>query len=50
MNVPRYKLDNSQRGSESRSTKLYLRNRRGSMLEAEIDVNSLDEKANSDHR
>ncbi|KAL0816629.1 hypothetical protein Bca101_073073 [Brassica carinata] len=50
MNVPRYKLDNSQRGSESGSTKLYLRNRRGSMLEAEIDVNSLDGKAKSDHR
>ncbi|KAG2271674.1 hypothetical protein Bca52824_066229 [Brassica carinata] len=50
MNVPRYKLDNSQRGSESGSMKLYLRNRRGSMLEAEIDVNSLDGKAKSDNR
>lgn len=50
MNVPRYKLDNSQRGFESGSTKLYLRNRRGSMLEAEIDVNSLDGKAKSDNR
>ncbi|KAF2548791.1 hypothetical protein F2Q70_00023212 [Brassica cretica] len=50
MNVPRYKLDNSQRGSELGSMKLYLRNRRGSVLEAEIDVNSLDGKANSDHR
>ncbi|KAF2548786.1 hypothetical protein F2Q70_00023217 [Brassica cretica] len=50
MNVPRYKLDNSQRGPESGSTKLYLRNRRGSMLDAEIDVNSLDGKAKSDNR
>ncbi|KAF3611117.1 hypothetical protein DY000_02050226 [Brassica cretica] len=50
MNVPRYKLDNSQRGSELGSMKLYLRNRRGSMLEAEIDVNSLDGKAKSDNR
>lgn len=50
MNVPRYKLDNSHRGSESGSMKLYLRNRRGSMLDAEIDVNSLDGKAKSDHR
>ncbi|KAL0743413.1 hypothetical protein Bca4012_084926 [Brassica carinata] len=50
MNVPRYKLDYSQRGSESGSMKLYLRNRRSSMLEAEIDVNSLDGKAKSDNR
>ncbi|CAH8284569.1 unnamed protein product [Eruca vesicaria subsp. sativa] len=50
MNVPRYKLDSSQRGSELGSMKLYLRNRRGSMLDAEIDVSSLDGKAKSDNR
>lgn len=51
MNVPRYKLDYSQRGSESGSMKLYLRNRRGgSMLDGELDVSSLDGKAKSDHR
>lgn len=51
MNVPRYKLDYSQRGSESGSMKLYLRNRRGgSILDGEIDVSSLDGKAKSDHR
>ncbi|KAJ0264325.1 hypothetical protein HA466_0026970 [Hirschfeldia incana] len=50
MNVPRYKLDYSQRGSESGSMKLYLRNRRGSILDGEIDVSSLDGKAKSDNR
>ncbi|CAH2053448.1 unnamed protein product [Thlaspi arvense] len=50
MNVPRYKLDNSQRGPVSSSLRLYLRNRRTSMLDTEIDVDSLDGRAKSDNR
>ncbi|ESQ48150.1 hypothetical protein EUTSA_v10019937mg [Eutrema salsugineum] len=50
MNVPRYKLDNSQRGPGSGSMRLYLRNRRSSMLDTEIDVDSLDGRAKSDNR
>ncbi|KFK39103.1 hypothetical protein AALP_AA3G201300 [Arabis alpina] len=51
MNVPRYKLDNSQRGPGSSSMRFYQRNKRtSSMLDTEIDVDSLDGRAKSDNR
>ncbi|CAD5323371.1 unnamed protein product [Arabidopsis thaliana] len=50
MNVPRYKLDNSQRVPGSGSLRFYLRNRRSSMLDTEIDIDSLEGRAKSDTR
>ncbi|EOA29757.1 hypothetical protein CARUB_v10012846mg [Capsella rubella] len=50
MNVPRYKLDNSQRVSGTGSLRFYLRNRRSSMLDTEIDIDSLEGRAKSDTR
>lgn len=50
MNVPRYKLDNSQRVPGSGSLRFYLRNRRSSMLDTEIDIDSLEGRAKSSTR
>ncbi|XP_010487670.1 PREDICTED: protein NRDE2 homolog isoform X2 [Camelina sativa] len=50
MNVPRYKLDSSQRVSGEGSLRNYLRNRRSSMLDTEIDIDSLEGRGKSDNR
>lgn len=50
MNVPRYKLDNYQRGTGSGALRFYRRNRHSSMLDTEIDVDYLDGRAKSDNR
>lgn len=50
MNVPRYKLDNYQRGPGSGALRFYRRNRHSSVLDTEIDVDYLDGRAKSDNR
>ncbi|CAN8258973.1 unnamed protein product [Cochlearia groenlandica] len=50
MNVPRYKLDNSQRGPGSGFVRSYLRNRPSSMFDAEIDIDSVEGRGKADTR